>query len=204
MLLYWIFYYFYLAKRLEKYNNLHSIIHCVVSSLVNTYLLFGSLLFASLFDSEINLYFLKESAYHTLGYFIADTLDIFFYRYNDYHKRKYLFHHIFSIIAISTIYLESYSCIFGIWVLEIGGLVHHIKYTINKYDIKTLKIPTEILYHLIYTSSRIMIFLNITKCLLNIKTSENIISDVILITTGYSLVIQNTIWWYKNLKMLFN
>ena len=200
---YWIAIYFYLANKLTINKvNIHSIIHCTVASLISTYVLlyrmnnnlFSSQVGTKLQNVEI-VYkpFLSIIGTHSLGYFIADTLNIII---NQPYNRKYIFHHIFAIFGIFTIFWESYISTYAIWSLEIGGIVHHLKYAADVYRVNKFSWwIIQMLYHVVYVSTRILIFINITNCLLNISNSYTPIPDSVGIISGYGLVVQNGIWW---------
>lgn len=212
---YWIAIYFYLAQKLRLSNakvGVHSIIHCVMASALNTYILFGKMnknILSPYVVAEMQsldpVYkpYLHFSALHSLGYFIADTLSIL-YNYNTYpHLRKYLIHHIFSIFAIMTAYWDSYLCVYGIWSLEIGGVVYHMRHAANEIGFNRFWWwVVQILYHIVYITTRILTFTNITNCMLNIGNSNTPLPDTVGIITGYGLVVQNGIWWYKNVQQM--
>ena len=164
---YWIAIYFYFVRKSQQYNKniyLHSIFHCVLSALFNTYILFGNN-YKYVLSSEVgkslqtttnsNNNLLNISVSHSLGYFIADTLDILVDYYTEPHKRKYLIHHLFAISGIMSSYLGSYLCIYAIWALEIGGIFYHLKYVGELYNKdntsnKMIYLTTQALYHICY------------------------------------------------------
>ena len=104
---------------------------------------------------------------HSLGYFIADTLNIILYQP---HNRKYILHHLLSIFAaVSILYWNSYLSTYGLWSFEIGGFVHHLKYSADAYHVNILLwYIAQILYHSVYVTTRLLTFTNLNLSLIHI------------------------------------
>lgn len=192
-MIYWTLFYLVLARLLKRLTNkiqLHSIIHCITATIWSSYLLWY-------YEPLFELY--KRVIIHSIGYFIADIIDIML---DDNIKRRiYIIHHISSIIGLLPVYFGCYFSIYGIWTLEIGGIVHHLKYAaeVNNVNI-ILYWMAHILYHVVYLSSRFaLLFIAIT--IIAPKTTD--ITGVITIFFGAVLLIQNFIWWYYNVKKYF-
>ena len=203
--------YFYLARKLQSPDSKtypHSIIHCITAAIANTYILFWVMNKNILSSNVINdisllsntnhISYLRYSTLHSLGYFVADTLDILIDYYDVPRKRVYLLHHLFSIAGISTLYWNSYLSTYALWSLEIGGIVYHLKYYANESDSKILKIVSLILYHVVYVITRILVFNNTTKYAFNGDSLS--IVKIVNLGVGYGLLVQNGIWWVKNIK----
>jgi hypothetical protein len=139
------------------------------------------------------------AASHSLGYFIADTIDIFI-DYSNARRRIYIPHHVLAIIGICTVYMDTYLPIHTIWCLELGGLVHHLKHVAEANNFRPiLYYLSHLGYHVIYFSSRMLLTVTIINTLPYLYNNRNII-DIIAVTVGIVLLIQNYIWWYQNLR----
>ena len=112
-----------------------------------------------------------------------------------------MLHHIAAVCGILTVYWDSYIYLYGLWSLELGGIVHHIKHASHVYQFPhPYSTATEILYHIVYVTTRLMLLFNVTKILYYIAESEHQVVDAICLVSVYLLVIQNFIWWFKNLR----
>ena len=142
MLLFLTFLIFYLSlayftRGLFKIQ-FHSIVHCINAVLLSSYFYY----FSNISLISINVIKQMNFAYNDFiyicasnsnGYFVADSIDIFLDNKNI--KRKvYIRHHIMAILGISTVYLGDNKFILAIWCLEIGGILHHIKYMSEVYS----------------------------------------------------------------------
>lgn len=181
-----------LARLLKSWSRkvqLHSIIHCVTATLWSSYLL-------RFYEPSVDL--LNNVITHSGGYFIADIIDILID--NNIKRRIYILHHVAAISGILTVYFNSYYSIYAIWTLEIGGIVHHLKYAadVNKVNI-ILYWLAHIFYHVIYLISR-----SVLGVIIVIKLPEiSNIGDAICIFVGVVLLIQNFSWWFHNIKKTF-
>ena len=215
MLFYWVGIYLVLARFFKIWSKkvqIHSIIHCVVAFLWTTFVLFiylsNDLLSANfstalqgLSDKEKHMILL--ASYHSAGYFLADIIDILI----DYKNKKrqiYILHHVVAFAGISTVYWGSYLSIYAIWCLEIGGIVHHLKHAAEVNDFGSVPYYlSQLLYHVVYLFSRILLSLNVIGGLVGICKSETILADLMGLTGAVVLLIQNGIWWVHNLKKSF-
>lgn len=145
---------------------------------------------------------LMMTAFHSTGYFVADTIDIFIDHTNK--KRQiYVMHHLAAIFGLLTIYWESYIAVVGLWILELGGLVHHIKYAAHVFEVsRPFYIIAEALYHSVYLSSRLYLLVAVSYGAYKIHVSKNFWIDSICFSVVYFLVAQNLYWWVLNVKML--
>ena len=126
---------------------------------------------------------------HSLGYFLADNLDII--SSDQKWRRRYLAHHWIAILGISTIYFGVFYSVFAIWCLELGGIVHHIK----RLTVETPLFPlTASLYFIIYTFSRVYFSMILFELLLTDISWTSLICFI----TSLSLTVQNFIWLYQN------
>jgi hypothetical protein len=142
------------------------------------------------------------AAVHSTGYFIADTIDIFI-DYTNEKRRVYVFHHLVALMGISTVHWDYYLCVYGIWALELGGVVHHLRHASKVYsNSRSVLIAGEVLYHLVYVLSRLFLLINTTVGLWNIMESTMPVIDAVCFLTVYILIIQNGIWWWTNVQKL--
>jgi hypothetical protein len=211
-LLYFTIFYVVLARIMKIWSKtvqLHSIIHCVLSSMWAGYAIYvvckGNILTTNVYqefqhvdDKDKGL--IQIVAFHSAGYFIGDTIDI----YIDYENKKrkdYVLHHLAAIAGILTVYWDVYIFLYGLWTLELGGIVHHIKHASHVWNFPhPYSTATEILYHVIYLATRIMLMFNATKILYYVAGSEHKVVDMICFLSVNTLVIQNFVWWFKNLQ----
>ena len=214
MLSYFFVLYLVLARVCNFWNKkvqIHSIIHCVISFLWTTYVLFISTGYsflntnfrALLTNVTDRKFMFSMIIFHSLGYFLADTVDIFI-DYKNQKRRVYLLHHVVAIAGLSTIYWGSYISVYPIWSLEIGGIVHHMKHVSEVYDINiVIYLLIQGLYHVIYLMSRILLALNVYTVFTWICHSDTIGADITAIVVAIVLIIQNLLWWVHNVKKIF-
>ena len=212
MLKYWIFIYLILARILKLWSKtvqIHSIIHCVVAFLWTSYILFirmGNNLFSTDFMEALqgititDQYIILIAATHSMGYFVADTIDILI-DWSNKKRRIYIPHHLVAIVGLLTVYAGSYLPIYAVWCLEIGGIVHHIKHgsDVNNFN-KFYNVLTHVIYHIVYLFSRVLLAANVFKAILIIHSSENMWADMLGLIVAVVLLIQNGIWWVHNAK----
>ena len=211
-LAYFILFYVILARFLKIFSKtvqLHSLFHCVVSSLFAGYAIFivceGQLLTTNVYlrfqnVQEDHKTVIEAVAFHSAGYFIGDTIDIYI-DYENKKRRDYVLHHLAAVSGILTVYWESYIYLYGLWTLELGGIVHHIKHASHVYQWpQPYSTAAELLYHIVYVGTRAMLLFNVTQILYYIAESEHQVVDTICLVSVYILVIQNFIWWFKNLR----
>jgi len=117
-------------------------------------------------------------------------------------KRKdFVVHHLAALLGLCTIFFNGYMFLYGLWLLEIGGIVHHIKHAS-----RTFQWPepwftvAEVLYHVVYVSSRVLLFTNTTNGWFFLHESNSKAMDVICFSVVYILVAQNSVWWFKNAR----
>ena len=205
MLIYWTIYHLILARFFKIWSKnvqIHSILHCISSTLWASYILYVYLgrevldtnyikYIPSLTDNDIQV--IIKACTYSLGYFMADTLDIII-DYTNVKRRVYIIHH---LVAMLGIYWNPSLAIYAIWCLEIGGIVHHLKHASEVNEFGTLfYILSHLLYHIVYLSSRLL--LNIT--LINGISFGISFSDIIGMIVGFTLLFQNYLWWWRNLK----
>jgi len=178
------------CKLFSKTVQIHSIIHCVTAFILTSVLFINEKINPFSFDaidyltSQNNL--IIE---HSLGYFIADTIDIFL-DHENIKRRVYILHH---LVAIAGLLNATPDAIYPIWALEMGGVVHHLKYAAEVHNFRpSLKFIVEILYHVVYLTTRILVFINLYY------SNTKIINTLVM----YVLLIQNLIWWSYNLRKL--
>jgi len=220
MLLSWTIIYLVLArlfKILSRTVQIHSIIHCITSFFWTSYILFfylsNKVLSTDFFVLLQNLNIeqkeiIRLCAFHSAGYFIADTIDIII-DHTNIKRRIYILHHVAAILGLSTIYWGSYASIYAVWCLEIGGMVHHLKHAIetcykNQIITESGKIVyggTQMLYHIVYLSSRVLLGLNVINTFINHKLNP---VDMAGMAIACVLLVQNFIWWYQNFIRSFN
>ena len=221
----WIACYIVLGRVLKAWSDnvqLHSVIHCLVASIWTSYGLYTitgiqllgfdiyTLLSApSITHSQKAI--LLHAAAHSAGYFIGDTIDIFLdYTSSQqlvlkrFEKRKiYVFHHLVALLGILMTFGGSYVAVYGIWTLEIGGVVHHLRHAARVgWPAGRLALAADLLYHTVYVSTRMLLFVNVTKSFMLLYRSQQPMLDVVCLTVSYILVVQNAIWWVKNAKTL--
>lgn len=200
-MLFFSFLFYYIFAQITKGKiQYHSIFHCLTSVGLTSYFFY---------KNEINLLtlnitsilnhidddFTNTCAANSIGYFLADILDIFLDKVN-IKRRNYILHHIVAITGISTIYFKNNFSIFAIWCLEIGGIFHHLKYFSEVYLFHRKFFL--FLYFLVYTSSRIYFTLNV----LGILFLYFSFADFVCLMVGILLAIQNTIWLITNIRKL--
>lgn len=210
---------YYLQKSTSSNRiQYHSIIHCVLAFLYTSFLFLIKERKES-FDTDYYLLLYTKSndilydiaIYHSIGYFLADTFDILL-DYTNTKRRIYLLHHGSAIVGLSIIYWGSYIPVYPIWALEMGGIVHHLKNLSEMREIKDNdifdqilkhKIVYQLFYHVVYLFSRILLTINVYKCLIHISLSRNPLPDLLGLTVVCVLIVQNIIWWFKNVSQHF-
>ena len=212
MIMYLFCFYLILARickiRSQKVQ-IHSIVHCVAAFLWTSFILFiylnNNILNTNFVGALQNLnenqkYMILLAAYHSAGYFLADTIDILLDHTNK--KRQiYILHHVVAFAGISTVYWGSYLSIYPIWCLEIGGIVHHLKHAAEVNDFGLVPYyMSHIIYHVIYLFSRILLSLNVFTVISSIHKSDVMLPDIMGLTIAVILLIQNGIWWFHNVK----
>jgi len=215
MLNYFFILYLILARFFKIWSRkvqIHSIVHCVTSFLITSFVLFvstgNSPFDINVRDILVNVspdreWLFKFIIFHSLGYFLADTVDIFI-DYTNIKRRVYLLHHIAAIAGLSTVYWGSYMSVYPIWALEIGGIVHHLKHASEVYSFgPILYFLTHVLYHVIYLFSRVLLALNVYVGFTWICHSDNIHADIVGLLIACILIIQNFLWWIHNIKKIF-
>ena len=212
MLLYFVFIYLVLARIFKLWSRtvqIHSIVHCMVAFLWTSYILFirmGNNIFSTNFMvilqniNDNDKYLLILATTHSMGYFIADTIDILI-DWNNKKRRIYILHHIAAIVGLTTVYIGSYIPIYAIWCLEIGGIVHHLKHGSEVYKFgKVYTVLTHITYHIVYLFSRILLGINTFKEMIIIYKSNNILADMLGLVVALVLLVQNGLWWVHNVR----
>lgn len=210
MLEYWIILYLFLARLFKIWSRtvqIHSIIHCVTAFVWTSWILFvylgAEILNTNFTEILTNLneeqkYMITLSGAHSIGYFIADTIDILI-DYNNIKRRIYILHHLAAITGIITIYFGAYTSIYAICCLEAGGIVHHLKHASETQKFSTIPYYlAQTSYHVIYLSSRVLLTLNIINAF-SFHTKLAFI-DFLTLATSTILLIQNYIWWFQNAK----
>jgi hypothetical protein len=142
----WCIIYFFLATVLKVFSRtvmFHSIIHCFSASLFAGYALFrvtnGNLLTYDIYHVMQNIHnpndiwWLHQAVLHSTGYFISDTIDIKL-DHTNIKRQVYVWHHLAAICGMATMFFDSYLCLVGLWSLEIGGVVHHIKHAAHVFE----------------------------------------------------------------------
>ena len=210
----WFLAYIYLAdftdKLLAKRTQIHSIIHSVVAFLWTTWILciylpnnvlttnFAASLQGLTDDQQI---IILMSIYHSTGYFLADTYDILFVDWKNKKRRIYIPHHLAALIGISTVCYGSYLPVYAIWCLEVGAIVHHLKRIVEMYDCRPMiRLMTQVLYHVVYVSSRILLGLNVINAIQTVQMSETVSADIMGLIMAVILLIQSGIWWIHNAR----
>lgn len=212
MLSYFFLLYLVLARVFKIWSKkvqIHSIVHCVVSFLWTTYALFISTgesitnihMREILSDLSVERQLLYNMVvFHSMGYFMADIVDIIIDHTND-KRRIYLLHHVVAIAGLSTVYLGSYISIYPIWALEIGGIVHHLKHASEVYNFGSVTyILVQGLYHVVYVFSRVLLALNIYDAFTWICHSNTAAADLMGLSVACVLLVQNFVWWGHNAK----
>ena len=192
------------GKRWSETIQIHSIIHCLLAFLFSSYYL-SYILKVKYFETKISLFFIGLSfdqkiicrliVEHSIGYFIADTLDILISQ--NPKRYVYIYHHLAALIGLVTIYWDSYLAIYCLWVLEMGGIVHHLKFISDTSG--HLVLCTDIFYHVIYLSSRLLLMINVYNGFFCYRNEAELMGLII----GAFLFCQNMIWWLINLKKSF-
>jgi hypothetical protein len=215
-LLYFVLIYVGLArffKRFSKTVQFHSMLHCFVSSIWCSIALYklsdGNLLSTDFYNilnniNESDKGILEIAAFHSLGYFLGDTIDIFI-DFENKKRRIYLFHHCVAIMGLLTIYWDSFLCLYALWTLELGGIVHHFRFASTVFEF-TYPYSTlvEALYHIVYVTSRGLLLVTTNKTFAFVNDSKNPLLDGISCGLTYVLIIQNAIWWIHNVRTLIS
>lgn len=212
MLLYFIVFYVILARALKYWSKtvqLHSIFHCVAASIWAGYAIYvvcdGNLFTTNVYREflvvrEQDKRLIQMVAFHSAGYFIGDTIDIYIDHENK-KRKEFVLHHIAALCGILTVYCDVYIYLYGLWTLELGGIVHHIKHAAHVFEFpEPYYSLVEWLYHVVYVGTRALLMFNVTKILYYVRESDHQIVDMTCLLSVYILVIQNMIWWVKNLK----
>lgn len=190
----------------HKKIDYHSLIHSCVASGWITYALFYYSKNRILdIDIPIKLMSIsldqktmfKTIIEHSLGYYLADTTYILFNA--EKKKRIYINHHLSSILGLSIVFYDSFLSVYAAWILNVGGVVHHLKHISEVYDFKSKSI-FQYSYFIIYLFSRILLTINTTNMLINISKSQNKIADIIGLSVGFFLIIENFKWWWINVQ----
>lgn len=134
---------------------------------------------------------------HSIEYYIADTVNICIAQDK---RKKYILHHIISVIGLSSIFLDTYIGSYAIFLNAPAVIGHHTKRLFENIKNKHLKLVVFIFYFFSYSISRILMSINIIHYSFHIKKYQ----DIIPIFITYPLVFQNFIWLYKNFLKLKN
>ena len=204
-----ILFYLFLARYTRNLFKIqfHSLVHCFNAVACISYLFYKS-------NIDLLTWNIKEQLKggnsdliyfcitNSNGYFIADTLDIISDNKN-LKRKNYIIHHLVAIVGLMTVYLkENDNIFFGTWViwcLEIGGIVHHLKYMSELYSFQHHTLIS-LIYVCVYASSRIYFIGNVLNILyLNFTVLYGFIALGCTI-----LFVQNAIWLFKNIIKDFN
>lgn len=206
-----ISFYLILTQICKQYSSkiqIHSIVHCVLAVIMSSYVLFvvsnsgitTSWSVISDVAARGETHFYRFVIFHSIGYFIADTIDIIFDDVNIW-RQVYIIHHVTAIIGLLTVFTGTYVSFYAIWTLETGGIVHHLKHVAEVYNTPVpLYIMIHMLYHIIYLTTRILLTMFVMTGIYNLSYTNNLVGDIIGASVGTILVIQNFIWWLKNIK----
>ncbi len=216
MLEYWIILYLFLARLFKFWSRtvqIHSIIHCVTAFAWTSCIFFvylgAEILNTNFIEILSNLneeqkYMITVAGTHSIGYFIADTIDILV-DYNNVKRRVYILHHLAAITGAMLIYLGDYSPIYGIWCLEAGGIVHHLKHAADTNNFGVIPYYlSQIIYHVIYLSSRLLLTFNILNHIIYLYHNNCSPVNILGVGLSVSLLIQNYIWWFQNVRKALN
>ena len=212
----WCAVYFTLATVMKVFSKtvmFHSIIHCFSASIFAGYALLrctgGNLFTYDIYHVMLDIkdpegiWWLHQAVLHSTGYFISDTIDIRI-DHTNLKRQIFVWHHLAAICGMATMFFDSYLCLVGLWSLEIGGVVHHIKHAAHVFQFSYWpNLVAEVLYHTVYLSTRLFLLVNNTYGLYFITESKTIVLDVMCFTATYFLLYVNLLWWYQNAKKLF-
>lgn len=213
ILVMWCVVYLFLATVMKVFSRtvmFHSIIHCFSASFFAGYALFrcteGNLITYDIYHVMQNItdpeaiWWLHQAVLHSTGYFISDTIDILI-DHTNVKRQVYVWHHLAAICGLAPMFFDSYLCLIGLWVLEIGGVVHHIKHAAHVFQFSYWpNLISEILYHAVYLSTRLYLLVNNTYGLYFITESHTVVLDAMCFFATYFLLYTNLIWWYQNAK----
>tara|TARA_R110001599_G_scaffold274161_1_gene475352 strand:- start:1295 stop:1954 length:660 start_codon:yes stop_codon:yes gene_type:complete len=185
----------------KKYNDsVHSFIHSATSTGLSIYCL--SKITTNLFSysalTDINSHLIEHpeaikqisfNVYHSLGYFIGDT--VYSLAIKDY---RYLTHHIISIAGLLSIFSESHVGSYGLMLAEMGGVFHHIKRYERSVNNQYLRWVMILSYYLIFGYSRYLMLSNVMH--FSFYATKPIDYFQILLT--FPLVFQNLLWMRTN------
>lgn len=191
----------------------HSIVHCFSASIFAGYALFrctdGNLVTYDMYhimqniENPDSIWYLQQAVLHSTGYFISDTVDILI-DHTNVKRQVYVWHHLAAICGMATMHFDSYLSLVGLWALEVGGVVHHIKHAAHVFQFSYWpNLVAEALYHTVYLSTRLFLLVNNTYGLLFITESKSIILDSMCFGALYFLLYTNLLWWYQNAKKLY-
>lgn len=211
----WCVVYFVLASILKVFSRtvmFHSIIHCFSASIFAAYALYrctnGNIFTYDIYHVLQNIkdpedvWWLHQVVLHSTGYFISDTIDILL-DHTNIKRQVYVWHHLAAICGMGTMFFGSYLSLAGLWSLEIGGVVHHFKHASHVFQFSYWpNLVTEVLYHAVYLSSRLYLFVNTSYGLYYITESQTVLIDVLCFSAVYFLVYTNLTWWYQNARKL--
>lgn len=206
-----ISFYLILAQICKQYSSkiqIHSIVHCVLAIIMSSYVLFivsnsgiitsWNIIADVAAIGETRIY--QFVIFHSIGYFIADTIDIMTDDINLW-RQVYIIHHIVAVLGLLTVFKGTYVSFYAIWTLETGGIVHHLKHVAEVYNTPVpLYIMIHMSYHIIYISTRILLTMFILSGVYNLSHTNNLVGDIIGASVGTILVVQNFVWWIKNIK----
>lgn len=179
-----LLFYMFMAR---YFPNRHSLFHCSVATIWNVYFIFIHQSFK--IYTPYN-YYLRIGILHSMGYFIADTLDIVLFDNKNEKRKIYIFHHLLTVFCmLLSLNFCTFSGNHGLWTSEIGGILHHVK---NMYRNRIIFI----IYFILYLFTRLTLFYIITYGLFFF---ENInIFDYVLLISLYPIIFQNLKWLYIN------
>ena len=218
MALVWGLSYLFLARICKRWSTtvqLHSVFHCFAAVALSTYAFWhvadGAIWGFDIYHIMLRItseqkLMLHQVAYHSAGYFIGDTIDIYI-DHTNIKRKEFVMHHLAAFAGLCTVYLDGYMFLYGLWLLEIGGIVHHIKHAARTFHWPQPWFTiAEVLYHVVYVGSRVLLFSNTTngwfhlheQRILGGRTAQ--LMDVICFLVVYVLVAQNSVWWFKNAK----
>lgn len=209
----WTLAYLALARSLRRFSptvQLHSVAHCflasalagvVFHSVTPGYSMFGLDAYRTiLLIKDGDRVLTRRVAMHSAGYFAADTADIYLDRTPSGRKRRmYVPHHLASLAGLATVLFGCQVPLWGLWLLECGGAVHHVKFAARIWRWSAAAtVLAETLYHTVYVWSRSLLFLNTSRAWLFLAQSSSPALDSICFLVVYALVGMNSVWWYRN------
>jgi hypothetical protein len=211
--LFWAVVYYVFAHLVRRYLTtpiqVHGLVHCFIATVWTSHILLQINTPIFSYDAlyQIMLYFpdsLQNSGMwamtHSLGYFIADSVDIGICK--DPKRNVYLFHHYCSIIVLSMACMSTpprFAMVYLVCAAELGATWHDLRYISRVFQV--LETPAALAYHLVYGGTRTLVTAQLPYIFFKILSTGKLFQwqDSFILLFVTAVTVQNLLWWHKNI-----